>query len=166
MLTHYSRFLDGVQFVLKIVEIILLAGITLIMAYQCVMRYVFNNAQPWCEELSLYMMIYSVFLAIPLAVRYDGHLQVDFLLSFMHMKTRYLISAISALIAAGFMIIFCIYGVSLIEHATGASTTLPLRMRDIYYSFPIGAVLMILFSVEAAAKNFLKFLGKDRKSVV
>ena len=69
MLTHYSRFLDGVQFVLKIVEIILLAGITLIMAYQCVMRYVFNNAQPWCEELSLYMMIYSVFLAIPLAVR-------------------------------------------------------------------------------------------------
>ena len=64
------------------------------------------------------------------------------------------------MVAIAFMVVFCIYGVSLIEHATGASTTLPLRMRDIYYSFPIGAVLVILFAVEVAIKNFLLFLGK------
>jgi len=34
-------------------------------------------------------------------------------------------------------------------------------MRDIYYSFPVGAVLVILFSVEVAVKNFLNFLGKS-----
>ena len=71
------------------------------------------------------------------------HLQVDFLLSFFSQRVRHLISAISAVVAIVFMVVFCIYGVSLIEHATGASTTLPLRMRDIYYSFPIGAVLVI-----------------------
>lgn len=160
MLTYYSRFLDGVQKVLKVLEILLLAAITLIMVYQCVMRYLFQNAQPWCEELSLYLSIYSVFLAIPIAVRRDSHLQVDFLLSFMSRKTRHLISAISAVVAIVFMVVFCKYGISLIGHATSASTTLPLHMRDIYYSFPIGAVLVILFSVEAAAKNFLLFFGK------
>lgn len=105
-------------------------------------------------------MIYSVFLGIPIAVRHDNHLQVDFLLSFFSQRVRHLISAISAVVAIVFMVVFCIYGVSLIEHATGASTTLPLRMRDIYYSFPIGAVLVILFAVEVAIKNFLLFLGK------
>ena len=161
MLSVYSRFLDGVQKVLKVLEIILLAAITLIMVYQCVMRYCFQHAQPWCEELSLYLMIYSVFLGIPIAVRRDSHLQVDFLLSFVPQRGRYLISAISAVVAVIFMVVFCVYGVSLIQHATGASTTLPLRMQDVYYSFPIGSVLMILFSVESAAKNFLTFLKWD-----
>jgi len=160
VLTYYSRFLDGVQKVLKVLEILLLSAITLIMVYQCVMRYLLHNAQPWCEELALYLSIFSIFLGIPIAVRRDSHLQVDFLLTFMPWKTRHLISAISAVIATVFMVVFCKYSISLIGHATGVSTTLPLHMRDIYYSFPIGAVLVILFSVEAAAKSFLLFLGK------
>ncbi len=160
MLTYYTRFLDGVQRVIKVLEIILLAAITLIMVYQCAMRYIFQNAQPWCEELALYLSIYSIFLGIPIAVRRDSHLQVDFLLAFMSKKVRYLVSAISSVAAIIFMIVFCYYGLSLIQHATSASTTLPLKMRDIYYSFPIGAALVILFSVEAAIKNFFNFLGK------
>ena len=160
MLTYYSRLLDGVEKVIKVLEILLLAAITLIMIYQCIMRYLFNSARPWCEELSLYLSIYSVFLGIPIAVRRDSHLQVDFLLNFMSQKTRYLISSISAIVAAVFMIFFCKYGVSLIGHATGASTTLPIKMRDVYYAFPVGAVLMVLYSVESAVKNFQLFQGK------
>lgn len=159
MLTQYSRFLDGVQKVLKVLEILLLSAIVLIMVYQCIMRYIFQQAQPWCEELSLYLSIYSVFLGIPIAVRRDSHLQVDFLLSFMSDKTRSFISGISSLAAIVFMGVFFWYSLSLIQHATGASTTLPLRMQDIYYSFPIGAALVILYSIEAAAKNFARFLG-------
>lgn len=69
MLTYYSRLLDGVEKVIKILEILLLAAITLIMIYQCIMRYGFHSARPWCEELALYLSIYSVFLGIPIAVR-------------------------------------------------------------------------------------------------
>ena len=160
MLTYYSRLLDGVEKVIKILEILLLAAITLIMIYQCIMRYGFHSARPWCEELALYLSIYSVFLGIPIAVRRDSHLQVDFLLNFMSSKTRYLISGISSVVAAVFMIFFCKYGVSLIGHATGASTTLPIKMRDVYYAFPVGAVLMVLYSIESAIRNFQLFQGK------
>jgi TRAP-type C4-dicarboxylate transport system permease small subunit len=131
------------------------------MVYQCVMRYIFQRAQPWCEELALYLSIYSVFLGIPIAVRRDSHLQVDFLLSFMPQRLRSLIAALSAVAAIIFMAVFCKYGISLIQHAMGASTTLPIKMREVYYSFPIGAILVILFSLEAAAKNFLAFLSRD-----
>lgn len=65
MLTYYSRLLDGVEKVIKILEILLLAAITLIMIYQCIMRYGFHSARPWCEELALYLSIYSVFWGFP-----------------------------------------------------------------------------------------------------
>ena len=85
---------------------------------------------------------------------------MDFLLNFMSPKTRHLISGISSVVAAVFMIFFCKYGVSLIGHATGASTTLPIKMRDVYYAFPVGAVLMVLYSIESAIRNFQLFQGK------
>ena len=33
-------------------------------------------------------------------------------------------------------------------------------MRDVYYSFPVGAVLMVLYSIESAIRNFQLFQGK------
>lgn len=162
MLTYYSRLLDGVEKVIKILEILLLAAITLILIYQCIMRYGFHSARPWCEELALYLSVYSVFLGIPIAVRRDSHLQVDVLLNFMSPKTRYLISGISSVVAAVFMIFFCKYGVSLIGHATGASTTLPIKMRDVYYAFPVGAVLMVPIPLNPPSETFSCFKVKFR----
>ena len=162
MIKAYSTFLDIVEKILKVIEIVLLSAITLIMFSQCVMRYVFSNAQPWCEELCLYLCVYSVFLGIPIAVRRESHLQVDFLLNFMSQRIRYLVTAVSSVAAIVFMCVFFKYSVSLIGHATGASTTLPIRMRDVYYAFPISAVLLILFSLESIAKNFSAFLHASK----
>lgn len=162
VLKKYSGFLDIVEKILRVIEIGLLSGITLIMCYQCIMRYIFSNAQPWCEELSLYLCIYSVLLGISIAVRKESHLQVDFLLNFMKYSTRCLITALSSIVAIAFMIVFCAYSISLIQHATGASTTLPILIRHVYFAFPIGSILLILFSIENIAKNlgeFMKFKG-------
>jgi len=158
VLKKYSGFLDSVEKILKVIEIGLLSAITLIMCYQCIMRYVFSNAQPWCEELSLYLCIYSVFLGISIAVRRESHLQVDFLLNFLKYSSRCLITAISSFVAIVFMIIFGVYSISLIQHATGASTTLPILIRHVYYAFPIGSILLIMFSVENIAKNIGEFM--------
>ena len=48
-------FLDGLTKVLRVILIVLLAAMVLIMFFQAIMRYVFANAQPWCEELTLYL---------------------------------------------------------------------------------------------------------------
>ena len=157
MLNKYSGFLDVLEKIIKIVEIVLLGGITILMGIQCVMRYIFSHALPWCEELCLYMCIFSVFIGISIAIRRESNLQVDFLLSFMKPRTQHLLTAISSIIAIIFMLIFCYYSINLMQHATGASTTLPLHMRDIYFAFPLGSVLLILFSIENIGLNIRKF---------
>ncbi|MPN62800.1 hypothetical protein SDC9_210553 [bioreactor metagenome] len=56
------------------------------------------------------------------------------------------------------MVVFCLYAISLCQYATGKSTTLPIEMKQIYYAFPVGSILVILFSVENIYRNFLGFL--------
>ena len=52
VLNAYSKFLDVLTKVLRAILIVLLASMVLIMIYQVIMRYIFSNARPWCEELT------------------------------------------------------------------------------------------------------------------
>ena len=153
----YSKFLDVVEKIIKVILVVLMGGMTFIMFFQAVMRYGFNHPLSWCEELAVYMVVYCVMLGICIATRKESHLQVDFLISFFSQKTKCLITAISSIIAIVVMVLFCWYSISLMEVAVGKSTTLPLTMRDIYFVFPVGSILLILFSVESIVKNFIAF---------
>lgn len=156
-LKHYSKILDVVEKVLRVILIVLMGCMTLVIFFQALMRYVFNHPLSWCEELAVYMVVYCVMLGICIATRKESHLQVDFLLSFFSQKTKCLITAVSSVIAIVVMLMFGWYSISLMEVAVGKSTTLPLTMRDIYLVFPVGSVLLILFSVESIVKNFIAF---------
>ena len=45
--------------------------------YQVFMRYMLNNAQPWPEELSLFLMLWMTGLIAPLAYRRGGFVAID-----------------------------------------------------------------------------------------
>ena len=152
LLRKYSKFLDVIEKIIRVVLIALMGLMALILFFQAVMRYVFSNPQSWCEELAVYMVVYCVMLGICIATRRESHLQVDFLLSFCSVRIKCLITAISSIVAIVVMILFC-----LMQVAVGRSTTLPITMREIYLVFPVGSILLILFSVENIAKNLFAF---------
>lgn len=156
-LKTYSRFLDIVQQVIRILLIVLMAGMALIMFYQAIMRYIFNNPQAWCEELAVYMSVYCVMLGICLATRQDSHLQVDFLLSFCSERFKRLVGIATSIVGIIVMALFAYFSFNLMEVAVGRSTTLPLTMRDIYLVFPVGCALLILYSIEGIVKNCIAF---------
>lgn len=157
LLRKYSKFLDVIEKIIRVVLIALMGLMALILFFQAVMRYVFSNPQSWCEELAVYMVVYCVMLGICIATRRESHLQVDFLLSFCSVRIKCLITAISSIVAIVVMIFFCSYSLSLMQVAVGRSTTLPITMREIYLVFPVGSILLILFSVENIAKNLFAF---------
>ena len=158
LLNAYSRFLDGLTKVLRVILIVLLAAMVLIMFFQAIMRYVFANAQPWCEELTLYLGIFCIFLGLGIATRHESHLQVDFLMNLYGPRLKCLMAALCSIVAVIVMIIFGVYSISLIQHATGRSVTLPVTMGQIYTIFPVGSLLICLYSVELIAKNIIGFL--------
>lgn len=158
VLNAYSRFLNGLTKVIKAIVCVLLAAMVLIMFYQAMMRYVFSNAQPWCEELTLYIGIFNIMLGLGIASRTDSHLQVDFLTRLYGPRLRCLMTAVWAVVAIGIMAAFAYYAVSLIGKATSRSVSLPITMGQVYTAFPIGAAILILYSIEIAARNFVGFL--------
>lgn len=158
-LKAYSKVLDMIEKVIRVIEIILLAAMTLIIFYQCIMRYVFSSSQPWCEELTLILSIYSVLIGIAICSRRESHLQVDFVLNFMSKKIRCLMTALCTLASIVVMVLVCLYAIQLLPFATAKSITLPITIKEVYMAFPLGAVLTILFAFETAAKNFLGFLN-------
>ncbi len=159
LLKMYSKFLDILTKVIRVVLIVFLTAMCLIMTFQVVMRYVFHNSQPWCEELSLYLMIGCIFLGLGIASRNQAHLQVDFLLRLYSPKVRCLVEMFCNIIAIAVMIVLFKYSVSLIGHATARSITMPVTMKQIYLIFPVSSVIVTLYSIELVAKNLLGFLN-------
>jgi len=157
VLHAYSRFLDALTRVLRVILIVMLSAMVLIMFYQVIMRYVFSNAQPWCEELTLYLGVFNIFLGLGIATRQESHLQVDFLLRLYSPRVKCLMTALCSIIAIGVMVVFAVYSISLMQHATGRSFTMPIEMKQVYAAFPIGSVLVCLYSVEIVARNLIGF---------
>jgi len=46
-------------------------------------RYALNNAIPWSEELSKYLMVWLTFLGAPIALRHGSHINIDLLQQLM-----------------------------------------------------------------------------------
>lgn len=157
ILNAYSKFLDKLTKVLKAILIAMLAVMVLIMFYQVIMRYIFSNAKPWAEELTLYISIFMIMLALGIASRNDSHLQVDFLTRMYKPKMRCFMTAFWSIVSIIVMALFAYFSVSLMGHATARSVTLPITMAQVYTAFPIGAVILILYSIEIAARNIVGF---------
>lgn len=156
-LNNYSKFLNGLSKVLKVVLVCMLSAMVVIIAYQVIMRYVFSNAQPWCEELTIYLAIFSIMLGLGLASRKDSHLQVDFLTRLYPPKMKCLMTAIWSIVAIVIMLVFAYYAISLIGAARAHSVTMPVTMGQIYTAFPIGAIILIVYSIEIVGRNLVGF---------
>ncbi len=156
-LNMYSRFLDGLTKVLKVVLIVLLSAMVIISFYQVIMRYVFSNAQPWCEELTIYLAVFAIMFALGIASRRDSHLQVDFLTRLYPPKIKCLMTAVWSVVTIVIMLVFTYYAISLIGAARAHSVTMPVTTGQIYTAFPIGAIILIVYTVEIVARNLVGF---------
>lgn len=158
MLRTYSRFLNILERIIRVLLGVVIALMVLTMFYQVIMRYIFSNSQRWCEELACYLCCYAVFLGAPLAARKSSHLQVDFLTNLYKPKMRCLAVAVCTLLSIVFLAFLLKYGLSLCAQAPAKSSTLPIRMSTVYLCIPMGCILMILFCLEVVIKNFIGFL--------
>ena len=165
MLHTYSKFLDGLVKVMKL--LILVASIVMLacMAYQVVMRYFFHKGNAWSEELARLMCIWVVMLGASIATRTYSHLQIDVFINLVPERTRHLVTAILTLVAAIFVAIMLKYSIDLcIGSKSASSAGLKLSKMYVYACIPVGFITMLLTSLEVIWKNiadFIHFEGKE-----
>lgn len=154
MLKGYSKFLDVVEKIEKIVLAIAVAIMLFVMVYQVILRYIFSNSNAWSEELARYLFVFEVMIASAIAIRKNSHLQIDVLIGRLKPRAKCIFSICSTLVGIVFLCFLLLHSIQLVKTGgTNISIGLQIPMSVPYASVPIGVVLMILTSIEVVLKN-------------
>ena len=164
MLKTYSKFLDVLEKIEKVILAVTVAVMIVVMVYQVILRYVFSAANSWSEELARYLFIYNVMIGSAIAIRRNSHLQVDTITSHLSPKLQCVFTIVATVLGMVFLVLLMVHSITLCQ--TGAKTMsagLPISMTLPYASMPIGIVLMLLTSIEVVFKKIeeIRAMGKE-----
>jgi C4-dicarboxylate transporter DctQ subunit len=151
-----TRLFDLIEKTINSIIIVLLMTMTVAIFYQVVLRYVFQSTNIWAEELARYAFIWVVMLGSASALRRFKHIRIDFLVTGFSEKAQKLISLFNYVLMLIFLVVLVVYGVRIAEHTAGIpSAGLGVSTGFMYLSIPIGAFLILLFTLEILVKDYL-----------
>lgn len=126
-------------------------GVTLIF-YGVIMRYVFNDARSWVDEISQYMIIWGTLIGTSVALRNNHHIKVDMLFNVLPKKVQYYVTLFAHTIGITFSLFLAFYGYRLVAftHNTGqVSTDVGIPLYIVYSILPLtGALLTLRFIIK------------------
>ena len=122
--------------------------ITLLTFYQIVLRYGFNKAPSWSEELVRFIFVWLTFIAAGMGVRERIHIGIDAVVNILPRQLQKAAALTVASVITGFGIFLLVTGVTLTADTHGqASPALGIPMSYIYASVPVMGFLLICFGL-------------------
>ena len=156
MLEKYSKLLDAVEKVVKIIIAIAFLAMTALITYQVILRYVFSNANAWSEEFARYLFILCVMLGCGIATRRGNHLQVDILPNMVGPKVNCIMQICFMLISLVVIVFLLITSFQFFAEAKTVSPS-GLSMKVPYATIPLGCLYMLLAGIEYILKYVEKY---------
>lgn len=130
---------------------LLFLGVTVIF-YGVIMRYVFNDARSWVDEVSQYMIIWGTLIGTSVALRNDHHIKVDMVFDKLTRKTKYFVTLFAHAVGVSFGLFVLYYGAGLVNftHISGQlSTDVGIPLYMVYSILPLmGFLLTLRFCVK------------------
>ena len=126
-----------------------LIGLLSVVIYGVIMRYVFNNAPPYVEQVALLLVISVAMFGAAAGVRDAGHIGLDSLVRLLPIKLQFWCSTVVNFLSILFAISLIAGGYQMAV-STYASTIPTLGLSEAYRYLPVIAagILITLFSTE------------------
>lgn len=143
--------------ILKVILAVMMGLVTIITFYQIIMRFVFNNASSWSEELVRFIFVWTCFIAAGLGIREHAHVGIDVLVNAFPAKLRKVasISVYTVIAVFGGYLLYASQGV-LKSTGMQKSSVLHVPMSVLYSSILALGSLCVLFSVYEVYLMFKK----------
>ncbi|MDR1907684.1 MAG: TRAP transporter small permease [Holosporales bacterium] len=112
-----------------------------------IMRYIFNRPIVWLEEISMALIIWSVFFAAGYAFRTNNHVSVELLVEYLPRKLRWIIEVFVFIVVILTLCFFGFTSFKLVVHLFDimrVTNILKIPYWIIYLPIPISSVLMII----------------------
>lgn len=128
---------------------LLVAGFSLVVLAQVIFRYVFNAPLTWSEEVSRYLFIWSVMLAVGLGIKREAHVGMDLVLMLFKGRIRKWVVGLNYVLMGIFSTYLVVKGSELVMGmAATPSPILQLSLAWTYSAVPVGGAIMVAFCFE------------------
>lgn len=164
-----QKFLHGIDTISEYVGRIfsyLIVILTLIISYETIVRYFFDNPTIWISETSNYLFGTFVVLGGCYTLKHKGHVAMDLLYNRLSFRTQALIDIITFFIFAAFMLALFTQGLDRAIAATqfmerSGSIWNP-YLFPIKWVLPIGAFLLLLQGIAKLIRDIMTVVkGED-----
>ena len=132
-----------------------LAGLLSVVIYGVVLRYVFNDAPPYVEQVALLLVVSVAMFGASAGVRDAGHIGLDSLVKVLPVAVQFWCKLVVQLLIICFALALLVGG-ALMAISTHASTIPTLGLSEAVRYIPVlmSGVLIILFSIEHLLAQF------------
>ena len=154
-----SSVLDWVLSQTKKIAILCLTGMFLLLLIQLLLRNVFSMSVVWIDELSCFLHICMVFLAVPLLYKEDQMIEVSFFMERLPLLWKRIIGTAGIIISLIFAVSFLYSEISYM-YTVGNIVTQALRMPNKF--FFSGALVGMFLTAIVLLEKLLKSLRKER----
>ncbi|MCI9026589.1 MAG: TRAP transporter small permease [Lawsonibacter sp.] len=125
----------------EILMVLSLTCIIVVMLFQIVRRYVFNNSLTWSEEFCRYCYIWMMFVAFSYSIHLKADLRVDAVVSLLPQGVKAVLELITLLIClaiTGFLFYHSFGTVAAVVKTGEKSAALHLPMQVVYTASVVG----------------------------
>ena len=118
-------------------------------------RYVLGDSLTWTHELDILLMIWAVWLGAAIGIHRKAHLKVGILSERFSKGTRNVLNVLMDVLILVFFAVLGGKGIAVIESVEGTVlTSMDVPRGFVVSAAPVGAALMIFFSLPIMAEDF------------
>lgn len=147
VLDHLEKIIDRLTSLGAVVGGVFTGVMTVIVGYAVVGRYIFNRPIGWSEEISMYLMVWAVFLGAAYTLKEDAHIGVDILISRLKPEIKKFFLLFHYLVGIAFFSILFYKGIEMVVlslkmGSRSMAIEFPLYLTQL--AVPVGSAILIL----------------------
>ena len=138
----------------------------LLVFYQIIMRYVFNNSSFWSEELARYIFIWQIWLGASIGFKDDKHIKIGILTGRLRGKAKVFFSLLSNLLMLAFCVFLVVKGWEYLRLTYMLKKVTPALRYSyvyVYISLPLSALAVGFRMVGTVCGEFKTLLSSSRQ---
>jgi TRAP-type C4-dicarboxylate transport system permease small subunit len=153
-----DRAARALEFLLELISGILIVGLTAVVVYAVVWRYVGGSSPRWYDEVASIMLVWLTYYAGALAALKRGHIGVDGVLLALPQTWRMAAAILSEVLVIAFFALLAWMGLVVLQ-ILGGMTLVSLRWVPVQFTqsvIPIGAGLFIIAQLLSMPRQLAK----------
>lgn len=152
-----NKLIRPLEWIENGIAVVSMTTVSLLVFGNVISRYGFNYTPIWSEELSRFLVVWSIFIGVAIGVRKNQHIGVDALIRFLPHKLKLASEVLLNLIGVVVIGILVFNSLEFIQHTREfeqLSPAMRIPMYIPYIAMPVGLSLSIIHFIHNIVKLF------------